>query len=383
MAKTPSKIAAFKKSWQDRQKTKQNQHRSFRRSYHEDYARDFAAPGLLHHAVTTFRIIFKNWRLFLPLLILIVVMNILLVGLMSEDTYTQLQDTIDDSLEGFKNGQGGQVARAGLLLISTVTTGGLTQGASEVQQVFAILLFVVLWLTVIYILRHRLAGHNLKLRDALYNALTPFISTLIVALIILVELVPVAVVVITYSAAVSTNFLATPFYALVFFIFAALMILLSIYLVSSTLLALIAVSAPGLYPLVAIRTANDLVASRRIRWIIRVLFLFLVFAVVWVLVMLPLILLDLWLKSIWDWTEGLPFISLMLQIMTTFTAIYLTAYLYLFYRHMLNFDDETIENPKDAEEVELVAAEKKAPSTKPVRKSKRRKNEQTRSGGEN
>ena len=69
--------------------------------------------------------------------------------------------------------------------------------------------------------------------------------------------------------------------------------------------------------------------------------------------------------------------------MTTFTAIYLTAYLYLFYRHMLNFDDETIENPKDAEEVELVAAEKKAPSTKPVRKSKRRKNEQTRSGGEN
>lgn len=378
MAKIPSKIKSAKISWQKRQSTKKNKHRSFRRSYHEDYARDFAAPGLLHHAVTTFKVIFKNWRLFLPLLIFIVIMNILLVGLMSEDTYTQLQDTIDDSLEGFKNGQGGQVARAGLLLISTVTTGGLTQGASEVQQVFGLLLFIVLWLSVIYILRHRLAGHSLRLRDALYNAMTPFISTLIVALIILIELIPIALVVITYSAAVATNFLATPFYALVYFIFAALMILLSVYLVSSTLLALIAVSAPGLYPLVAIRTANDLVASRRIRWIIRVLFLFFIFAVVWVLIMLPLILLDLWLKSIWDWTEGIPFISLMLQIMTTFTAIYATAYLYLFYRHMLNFDDETIENPKDPEDAELVTAEAKTPNTKPVRKS-RRKNDKSRS----
>ena len=159
----------------------------------------------------------------------------------------------------------------------------------------------------------------------------------------MVELIPIALVVITYSAAVSTHFLETPFYAFVYFVFAALMSLLSIYLVSSTLLALIAVSAPGLYPLVAIRTANDLIASRRIRWIIRVLFLFIVFAVVWVATMLPIILLDLWLKSIWDWTVGIPFVSLMLQVMTTFTAIYVTTYLYLFYRHLLNIDDETKE----------------------------------------
>ncbi|MBR3177656.1 hypothetical protein IKF27_02535 [Candidatus Saccharibacteria bacterium] len=349
--------------------TKKNPHRSFRRSYHEDYARDFSAPGLLHHAMTTFQVIFKNWRLFLPLIILIVILNILLVGLMSEATYTQFQDTLDESLDGANIGQ---VARAGLLLISTVTTGGLTQGASEVQQVFGVLLFVVLWLTTIYILRHRLAGHKLKLRDALYNALTPFLSTLVIALTILVELIPVAVVVITYSAAVSTNFLDTPFYALVFFIFAALLIILSIYLVSSTLIALVAVSAPGLYPIVAIRTANDLVASRRIRWITRVLFLFLVFAIVWVVIMLPLILLDLWLKSIWGWTEGIPFIPLVLQILSVFTTVYITAYLYLFYRHMLNFDDETVENPKDPEEIELISQEKKAPNTKPIRKGKKK-----------
>lgn len=344
MAKTLSKkISDTKASVKARKKTQKNQHRSFRRSYHEDYARDFAAPGLLHHAAMTFKFVFKNWRLFLPLIILIAVLNILLVGLMSEATYTQFQDTLDESLEGLGEGKVNQVARAGLLLISTVTTGGLTQGASEVQQVFGLLLFIILWLSVIYIARHRLAGHKLKLRDALYNSLTPFLSTLAIALIILIELIPIAIVVITYSAAVATNFLATPFYALTFFIFAALMIILSIYLVSSSLLALIAVSAPGLYPVVAIRTANDLVASRRIRWIIRVLFLFFVFAVIWVVIMLPLILLDLWLKSIWSWTEGIPFISLMMLLMSVFSSVYATCYLYLFYRHMLNFDDNSKE----------------------------------------
>ncbi|MBR3415034.1 hypothetical protein IKG73_03440 [Candidatus Saccharibacteria bacterium] len=381
MAKTTSKkpksekLASFKADLAQRKKTRKNPHRSFHRSYHEDYAREFAAPGLLHHAMTTFRFVFKNWRLFLPLVLLIVILNIVLVGLMSEATYTQFQDTLDESLAGLKEGQVNQVARAGLLLISTVTTGGLTQGASEVQQVFGLLLFIILWLVTIYILRHRLAGHNLKLRDALYNALTPLLSTLVIALIILVELIPIAIVVITYSAAVQTDFLATPFYALVFFIFAALLILLSVYLVSSSLLALIAVSAPGLYPLVAIRTANDLASGRRIRWIIRVLFLFFIFAVVWVVIMLPLILLDLWLKDLWSWTEGVPFIPLMLQIMTVFSSVYMTAYLYLFYRHMLNFDDETIENPKDPEEIELTSEEKQSPALKPIRKS-RRKNDQ-------
>ena len=351
-------------------KNKKNPHRSFRRSYHEDYARDFSAPGLLHHAMTTFQVIFRNWRLFLPLIALIVLLNIALVGLMSEDTYTQFQDTLDESLDGTNVGQ---VARAGLLLISTITTGGLTQGASEVQQVFGVLLFVVLWLTTIYILRHRLAGHKLKLRDALYNALTPFLSTLLIALTILLELIPIAVVVITYSAAVATDFLATPFYALIFFIFAALLVILSVYLVSGTLVALIAVSAPGLYPVVAIRTANDLIASRRIRWIIRVLFLFFIFAVLWVIIMLPLILLDLWLKDIWSWAEGIPFISLMLLNLSVSSAVYITTYLYLFYRHMLNFDDETVENPKDPEEIPLVSKEQKTPDTKPVRKSRRKK----------
>lgn len=355
-----------------RRLSRKNRHVSFKRSYKEDYERELEVPGLLYHAMSTFKVIFKNWRIFLLFILLIILLNIILVGIMNEETYVQFQNSLDESMEGLKSGAINQVGRAGLLLLSTITTGGLTQGMSEVQQVFATILFIIIWLCTIYILRYYLAGHKVKLRDALYNALTPFISTLIVALLIFVEMIPILITLIVYSAAVATDFLATPFYAFVFFVFAVLMILLSLYLVSSSSIALIAVSAPGLYPFVAIETANDLVTSRRIRWILRLLYLIPVMAVCWVVVMLPCILLDLWLKSSFSWLQGFPFISLVLLFMTVFTIIYVTTYMYLFYRRMLDYDDESVLKAKHDEEGFKVVAEKKAPKTKKVTVSRKK-----------
>lgn len=313
-------------------------HRSFHRSYREDYARPLQIPGLLHHAINTFQVIFKNWRLFLPFIILAVCLNILLVGLMSEDTYLEFQDVLDETSEQLSVGQLNDLAKSGLLLLSTITTGGLTQGATEVEQVFMIIIFLITWLVTIYILRHRLAGHTIKLRDALYNALTPLISTLCVFIVMFIQAIPLFIVIIAYSAAIATNFLATPFYALVFFIFAALLIILSAYLLSSSFIALVAVSAPGLYPMVALRTASDLIASRRTKLIIRLLYLVFVVAVIYIIIMLPIILLDLALKGGIDWLSGIPIVPFFLLCVTCFAFIYATAYCYLLYRRILSYD---------------------------------------------
>ncbi|MBP5204793.1 hypothetical protein J6Z37_00630 [Candidatus Saccharibacteria bacterium] len=345
MAKKLSKKSAKKSvatgAAQQQKPERKRWHRSFRRSYREDYIRPFEGPGLLSHAVKTFQVIFKNWRLFLPLVLVIIVLNILLVGLMNEDTYVQFQKTLDETNSSFASGKElGTFARSGLLLISTITTGGLSQGMSDVQRVFAVLLFLITWLVVIYILRHTMAKQKIKLRDALYNALSPLLSTFIVLAVIFVQAIPAMVVVITYSAAVRTNFLSTPFYALIYFIFAALLLLLSIYLISSSLVALVAVSAPGLYPMMAINTASDLLAGRRVKFIIRLLYLVFVVAVIWVVVMLPLIALDLWLKSFLTGLAGIPFVSFELLFMTCFTVIYITTYVYLYYRRLLDYEDD-------------------------------------------
>ena len=117
------------------------------------------------------------------------------------------------------------------------------------------------------------------------------------------------------------------------------MIVLSGYLLSSSLIALVAVSAPGLYPMKALGAASDLMMGRRVRFILRLIAGLMAMVVTWVIVMLPLILFDLWMKT-FEWTAGVPFIPICLNVMTCFTVIYFTAYLYLYYRWMLNYDEE-------------------------------------------
>ena len=314
-------------------------HKSFRRSYREDYVREIEVPGIMYHIFASFKIIFKNWKLFLPLLLIVVVLNAVLVGIMSESTYTQFRDVLDQTSVEIAGGDIGNVAKAGLLLISTVTTGGLSGESSEAAAVFGVIIFLIIWLTTVFLLRHRLAGHAVKLRDGLYNAMTPLVSTFVVFAVAMLECIPIFLLVIVYSAAVQTDFLATPFYALVFFIFALLMILISGYLLSSTLMALVAVSAPGLYPMKAMHAASDLMMGRRVKFILRIVALMLALGIMWAIVMLPLIVFDLWMKT-FEWTEGIPFVPVCLNIMTCFTAMYISTYLYLYYRWMLNYDEK-------------------------------------------
>lgn len=316
-----------------------NPHKSFRRSYREDYQRGLEVPGIMYHVFASFKIIFKNWKLFLPLLVIAVILNVVFVGVMKETSYVQFQDVLDETSAQVTGGDINNVAKAGLLLISTITTGGLSGESSEAAIVFGVLIFLILWLTTIFLLRHRLAEHKVKLRDGLYNAMTPLISTFVVFVVAVIQCIPIFILIIVYSAAVQTDFLSTPFYALVFFIFAALMILLSGYLLSSSLMALVAVSAPGLYPFRALHIASDLMMGRRIRFILRLVAVFLALVIVWIIVMLPLMTFDLWMKT-FEWTEGIPFIPICLVIMTCFTAIYLTTYLYLYYRWMLGYDEK-------------------------------------------
>ena len=313
-------------------------HKSFRRSYREDYKREVEVPGMFYHALAAFRIIAKNWKLFVPLIIIVVVLNVIFVGLMSESSYAQFRDLINQTGQGASGGDIGNVAKAGILLFSTITTGGLSSDSNEeTTVVFAILFFLVIWLTTIFLLRHLLAGRKVKLRDGLYNSMGPLISTFVVFAVAVVECIPIFFLVIAYSAAVQTDFLATPFYALVFFVFAGLMLLISGYLLSTSLMTLIAVSAPGVYPINAFGAASDLMMGRRVKLILRLIFLIIVVAIMWIVIMVPLILFDMGMKQ-FEWTAGIPFVSICLMVMTCFTAVYVTTYLYLYYRWMLEYD---------------------------------------------
>ncbi|MBR0488564.1 hypothetical protein IJJ39_02750 [Candidatus Saccharibacteria bacterium] len=254
-------------------------HRSFKRSYREDYVRELNVPGMGQHIYETFKMFCMNWKIFVPFLVLVGILEAI-----------------------------------------------VTQLTYETTAVFTILIFLMIWLTTIFLVRHIKAGHKVTLRDGLYNAMTPLLSSLVVFVVIVVECIPLFLLIIAYSAAVETEFLTMPFYALLFFGFAGLMLTLSGYLTSSSLISLLAVSAPGMYPLKALMTAADLMMGRRIRFILRIIALLMMIGVICAVCVVPLAIMKVPMEVI----------SVIATFAGCFSAIYATIYLYLYYRYLLD-----------------------------------------------
>ena len=317
-------------------------HRSFKRSYYEDYQRKTELPSLTSQANAAFKMFFKFWKIFLPLLLIFVGLYIFLIGAMSENTLADVKANVEQTNKDVADGKIGTVGKAGLTLLGIISTGGLTT-MNDAQAVIAVLLFTIIWLVTIYLARHLLAGHQeIKMRDGFYSALSPLVSTLVVGLIIFLEAVPIMLTIIVFQVALTTEFLSTPFYALLFFMFAALMITLSLYLLSSSFFAIIVVSAPGLYPLTAVRMAKNLIMGRRLRFLIRVFYVVIIVALLYLLLLMPAIILDGALKSQFAWlTESkIPFVAIIQLTITVFIFIYLSIYFYLFYRALLDYNDD-------------------------------------------
>ena len=317
-------------------------HRSFKRSYHEDYQRKTELPSLTSQASAAFKMFFKFWKIFLPLLLIFVGLYIFLIGAMSENTLADVKANVEQTNKDVADGKIGTVGKAGLTLLGIISTGGLTT-MNDAQIVIAVLLFAIIWLVTIYLARHLLAGHQeIKMRDGFYSALSPLVSTLVVGLIIFLEAIPIMLTIIVFQVALTTEFLSTPFYALLFFMFAALMITLSLYLLSSSFFAIIVVSAPGLYPLTAVRMAKNLIMGRRQRFLIRVFYLVIIVALLYLLLLMPAIILDGILKAQFAWLADskIPFVAIIQLTITVFIFIYLSIYFYLFYRALLDYNDD-------------------------------------------
>ena len=316
-------------------------HRSFKRSYYEDYQRKTELPSLTSQASAAFKMFFKFWKIFLPLLLIFVGLYIFLIGAMSENTLADVKANVEQTNKDVADGKIGTVGKAGLTLLGIISTGGLTT-MNDAQIVIAVLLFTIIWLVTIYLAR-LLAGHQeIKMRDGFYSALSPLVSTLVVGLIIFLEAVPIMLTIIVFQVALTTEFLSTPFYALLFFMFAALMITLSLYLLSSSFFAIIVVSAPGLYPLTAVRMAKNLIMGRRLRFLIRVFYLVIIVALLYLLLLMPAIILDGVLKAQFAWLaeSKIPFVAIIQLTITVFIFIYLSIYFSLFYRALLDYNDD-------------------------------------------
>jgi hypothetical protein len=313
-------------------------HHSFQRTRRRDYVRSLELPGYFSFTKYVGSTIWEYRKTLFFLAVLYSVLTVLMVGIASQDLYSTASNTLNATSGDFFNGVLGQIGKSGLLFL-TAASGGLSQTLTEAQQVYAGVITLLTWLTTVWLLRNLLAGHKVKLRDGLYSAGAPIVSTFMVALVFIVQLLPLALAVIGYSAASATGLLAGGVEAMLFWIVALLLAVLSAYWITSTFFALIIVTLPGMYPYQALKTASDLVIGRRLRILLRLVWMVFVTIIAWAIVMIPVIILDSWIKSIWSAISGFPTVPLVLLILGAVTIIWVSSYVYLLYRKVV--DDDT------------------------------------------
>ncbi len=315
-------------------------HRSFRRTRRRDYVRSLKLPGYVSFASTVLRALHSHRRIFTGLVIWHALLTIVLVGIASQDVFLQLGDLLTETGQEVFEGNLGKVGEASILLIATIS-GGSASSAPEAQQAYAGIITLYFWLVVVWLLRNLLAGNKIKLRDGLYNAGAPILPMILMFGILIIQLLPAALAAIAFGAAQGAGMLTAGVEGMLFSIGLVLLVVLSLYWAISTVVALVIVTLPGMYPLNAFRVAGDLVVGRRLRLLMRVLWLIVPVGLFWLLTAVPVILFNRWLIGAWPEVEWLPLVPLTVLILSSVTLIFTASYIYMLYRKVVEDDVES------------------------------------------
>lgn len=293
--------------------------------------------GVICLTKKTAQLLWHNRKVFLCLAIVYVLAVVLMLNVMSESSYSSIKIALDNNLNSI-SGIFGKVFIAGTLSLSALS-GGLSTSSSDsggATQLYSFIITIITWLCIVWMLRNILAKRKFKLRDALYNCCAPLIPTLLVGIIFMLELIPIVISVIIYTSAVETSFIYQIAGAIFVSAVCLALIALSIYWMIGTLFSLAVVALPGMYPIKAIKTGSSIVSGRRVQLIGRIAWLAFTVVIAWLIILIPLILLDSAVKNAWSTIAWLPFIPFVAVVLSAITAIWVSTYIYLLYREAVD-----------------------------------------------
>ena len=171
--------------------------------------------------------------------------------------------------------------------------------------------------------RQTLAGQKVGLRDAFYKGIYPLIPFVLVLLVVIVQTVPLLVGAWLYTTVVVNGIVATVLEQVIWGVICAALVVTSLYMLCSSLLALYVVTLPDMRPLKALRSARQLVRYRRGQVFRKLLYLPVALIVLTCVIMLPAIVFVAgaasWIFFIW----------------TTLLLIVAHLYMYTLYKALL------------------------------------------------
>lgn len=312
-------------------------HRTFRLTKRRDYRRSLKLPGYIQFTFQVHQMLWENRRIFIWMILVYGILTAAFVGLLSQESYSILNETVQETADEVSNGQLGAIGTGLATFFSTVI--GVASGESDgMQQFFTVFISLLVWLTTVWLLRAIMAGKQVKVRDGLYNAGAPIVPMIVVSLFLLLQLVPAGIAGVGISAALSTGLLNDGIQAMLFWLAASLLVILSLYWVTATVMALVVVTIPGIYPLRAMAIAGDMVVGRRIRLLMRFIWLGILVVGALTLIMLPIILFDTWIKGAWPAIDWLPIVPISLLLTMAFLIVWSASYIFILYRKVADDD---------------------------------------------
>lgn len=300
-------------------------HRSFRITPTPRYKKGKKVERVWPLVRGSFATIWREKRYILTLMVLFSVASYILVGGISQLNFLDFRQAADRLFAGDIGAVG-----TTLTLFTAAVTGSLNPSVSQLQQFLSGFLVFLLWLCLVWVLRRRLSDKPTTVREALYNSGSPIIPSAMVGMAIIIQLIPGAVGIVASVLTLSGGWFKGGVEAMMVCVAGLLLVLLSIYWLAGSAMALIVVTIPGIYPWRALSAAGDLVIGQRWKIAIRMLTMAVTILICWALVLVPSLLLDGWLRIAW-----LPLIPAIVQLLGAFTVTYAATYVYKMYRSML------------------------------------------------
>jgi hypothetical protein len=325
VGKIKQKLAGIKKKIGDRRREyfAARPHKSFRKTKMPRTRPPLASPK--QNAIESLKLIWRERRLFFVLSVVYMLATYIFVGGVAQGDFVDLKDATVEVVGGSLN------SFSTALSLFTSTMSGVFGGEmNELQQFLAVLLGVMFWLAIVWALRMRMANEKITAREALYTSGAPLISYVIVGFFLILQLTPGAVGLFVFNFANSGGYLQGGVEVMAFALAAILLGALSLYWLAGSLVALIVVTLPKMYPWRAIRIAGELAIWRRARLLLHTVVLAVLLLLMWVVVLLPILLLDTVLKFAW-----LPLVPFAVQVLGALTILYAATYIYKLYRSML------------------------------------------------
>jgi hypothetical protein len=208
--------------------------------------------------------------------------------------------------------------------VFTYLVGSSASSSTPDGGAYQIFIGIVASLSIIWALRQFYLSVKVRARDSYYKGLYPLVPFILILLFIAVELLPLVFSIGLYSSLVSGGIAATVLEKLLSIALCLILVVFSMYLITPSIIALYIATLPDMTPVKALRSAKNIVKSRRLNIFRKIIFLPLLLFIVGVIVEIPFII-------IVPFAAGWVFFILILL-----GLAYAHSYMYNLYRGLIN-----------------------------------------------